>query len=164
MCCHRRCVRAPKGSPVATATIPAIVAARSSRHRTDYSRPRLRHGGSDGFADTQWFFNIHHALKAHAMKTGFTTQVVWEHSERFKPSLRGMESFHRAFTKPEIIRGGCNRCLTTPVTSAFRFSRKVRASGRTCKRVWHRCSALAKASCSKARRRCSTKNVIANRT
>ncbi len=24
------------------------------------------------------FFNIHHALKAHAMRTGFTTQVVWE--------------------------------------------------------------------------------------
>jgi len=24
------------------------------------------------------FFNIHHALKAHAMRTGFTTQLVWE--------------------------------------------------------------------------------------
>lgn len=28
------------------------------------------------------FFNIHHALKAHAMRTGLTTQVVWESTLR----------------------------------------------------------------------------------
>lgn len=33
--------------------------------------------GSDPYKH-DGFFNLHHALKAHAMRTGFTTQLVWE--------------------------------------------------------------------------------------
>lgn len=76
------------------------------------------------------FWNIHHAVKAHAMAHGLTTQFSWESMLRGEtltqdPALDGVEFFHRAF-----LQGRQHSLAPSTASGEYLFRRNFLLQGR----------------------------------